>query len=151
MLSLDQKIHNESSKGTNYRFKSFGEHSFPIFSYKDITSNKHILFEIYPTDLVDIALTERKQTEDRATYRISEFIRNNHYKIKNFYTKQTLSGRDICNTPALIAQLAPIDIFKIAYSTGFQEGRELSKQLTEPKIYHPQATMHKLHLVHNDH
>ncbi|MBA2652248.1 MAG: hypothetical protein H0U73_08280 [Tatlockia sp.] len=149
-LSLDNKIYNEQKRSIDYRFKTFGEPTFPVFSYQDITSYKQILFSINPHDLVDIAHTEREQSERKKMYHISECIRNNNYRIKNFYSEKVLSGKEICNTPTLIDQLHSLDIYKIAYNTGFLDGRKLSQQLvSEPEGIIEGKQNGKLKLVHN--
>lgn len=147
-LSLENKIFNDQKRATDYRFKTFGEHAFPIFSYKDIISHKQILFGIYPLDLIEIAIIEKKQSDLKNIFFISECIRNNNYRIKNYFSEKVLSGREICNTPILLEQINSLDVYKIAYNTGFLEGRKFSQQLIEPdkKI---ENTVKKLQLVHN--
>ncbi len=121
-----------------------------MFSYQDITSHKQILFSIHPHDLVNIALTEKEQSELKNIYHVSECIRNNNYKIKNFHSEKVLSGREICNTPALIEQLHPLEVYKIAYNTGFLDGRKLSQQLiSEPEYISESKQNVKLTLICN--
>lgn len=150
-LSLDDKTYNEQNRTIEYRFKTFGEHTFPVFSHKDIMSKKQILFSIHPLDLIDITLIEKEQFEHKNSYRIAECLRKNSYKIKNSYSEKILTGKEICETPDLLEQINSLDVYKIAYNTGFLDGRRLSQQLIselESKLVEP-IKINKLQLVHS--
>ena len=50
-LSLDSQFYSLSQKSTVYRFKVYGEHTFPKFTFHDIKNDKDILYDIHPADL----------------------------------------------------------------------------------------------------
>lgn len=129
-LSLDEKLYDENRKSNGYRFKIFGEHSFPVFTYMDIFKNNNIMYSINPYQLIEIALDEHQNDKKKHQYKISEYLRGNRYKISNFYNEKILSGEEICESPSLLEKIDQKDIYKIAYHTGFVEGRRFSKQLS---------------------
>ncbi len=56
LLSLDSHFFNLSKKSIVYRFKVFGEHTFPKFTFNDIKNDKSLLYDIHPVDLMKILL-----------------------------------------------------------------------------------------------
>lgn len=148
-LSLDSKNFNQKTKNIDYRFKTFGEHSFPVFSYEKIIENKNILYSINPFDLINIAVEEYKQVVANEQYQIAAFIRGYKYKLINSYSEITLTGSEICNNPNLLEKISQVNICKIAFETGFFEGRNLSKQLLLEKETISKQNIHPLRLVKN--
>lgn len=129
LLSIDNRLYNIDTKLNDYRFKSFGEHNFPVFNYSDIIKNKHILYSINPSELVDIAIDNHINEEKRSMFAISEHLRGNKYRLCNDYFNKVLSGEEICASPALLEKISQLNVYKIAYNTGFIDGRNFSKQL----------------------
>lgn len=123
-LSLDSPDYNLSKKATVYRFKIFGEHTFPKFTYEEIKKNKHIMYDINPVDLMDIAVDNYKLLQQRSMLRISEILRDNNYKLSNEEYKEIFSGDEICDNVLLIEKIKNIDLYKIAYNTGFNHGEK---------------------------
>jgi putative cell wall-binding protein len=148
LLSIDDKIFNEKTKLNDYRFKSFGEHNFPVFNYNDIIKNKHILYSINPSELVCIAIDNHINEEKRSMFAISEYLRGNKYRLCNEYFNKVLSGEEICSSPALLEKISQLNVYKIAYNTGFIDGRVFSKQLvTDLESGREKPTITKLTIV----
>lgn len=129
-LSLDHDYFDIKEKDRKYRFKSFGDHSFPEFTFKQIKFNESILFTVNPHDLIKIAEKNSVQENLKSLLKIEELLRNNKYKLSNTYGSNIFSGDEICDNPLLADQIEKMDLFKIAYNTGFERGRKLSKFLT---------------------
>ena len=129
LLSLDEKLYNNHSKTNDYRFKSFGEHNFPVFNYNDIIKNKNICYSINPYELIEISIDNHINEEKKKQFNITEFLRGNKYRLHNSYLNQVLSGEEICESPALLEKISQLDVYKIAYNTGFIAGRIFSKKL----------------------
>ncbi|MGC1183160.1 hypothetical protein [Legionella sp.] len=126
-LSFDDDYFDLKEKERKYRFKSFGDHSFPEFTFKEIKYNTSVLFTINPHDLIKVSEKNYIQEHLKHQLKIDEFLRNNLYKLSNEYGSNTFSGDEICDNPLLIDQIVKSDLFKIAYNTGFERGRKLSK------------------------
>ncbi|WP_028389169.1 hypothetical protein [Legionella fairfieldensis] len=126
-LSLDDYYYDIKEKKIKYRFKSFGDHSFPVFTFKEIKYNSSILFSINPYDLIKIAENNHMQQQLKNQLKIDEFLRNNLYKLSNEEDSNTFSGDEICDNPLLSDKIIKSDLFKIAYNTGFERGRKISK------------------------
>ena len=88
LLSLDSKFYSLSQKEIVYRFKVFGEHSFPKFTFNDIKKHKDILYDIHPIDLIKITTENYALSQRKETFRITEFLRNNKYKLSNSMLKK---------------------------------------------------------------
>lgn len=126
-LSLDHDYFDINEKDRKYRFKLFGDHSFPEFTFKQIKFNENILFTINPSDLINISEKNYIQESSKHLLRIDEFLRNNTYKMSNSDGSNIFTGDEICDNPLLAEQIVKNDLFKIAYNTGFERGRKLSK------------------------
>lgn len=126
-LSFDDDYYDIKEKNRKYRFKSFGDYSFPEFTFKEIKCNSSLLFSINPYDLIKIAEKNYIQKYLKTQLKIDEFLRNNLYKLSNEHGSNTFSGDEICNNPLLVDQIVKSDLFKIAYNTGFERGRKISK------------------------
>lgn len=122
-------MYDEKKKSNDYRFKAFGEPTFPVFTYQDILNNKNIAYSINPYELMDISVIEHINEEKKQRYRITEFLRENKYKLSNYNSEKILSGKDICDSPSLLEEISPLDVYKIAYHTGFIDGRRFSQKL----------------------
>lgn len=129
-LSLDHDYFDIKERDIKYRFKSFGDHSFPEFTFKQIKFNENILFTVNPHDLIKIAEKNSIQESLNALLKIEELLRNNKYKLSNTYGSNIFTGDEICDNPLLADQIGKMDLFRIAYNTGFERGRKLSKFLT---------------------
>jgi hypothetical protein len=83
LLSLDSQFYNLSQKAVVYRFKVFGEHTFPKFTFDDIKNDKDILYDIHPADLMKITIEDYVISQKKNTLNISEILRDNKYKLSN--------------------------------------------------------------------
>ena len=133
-LSYDNKYFNVKDKNIKYRFKSFGDHSFPEFSFKEIKYNEDVLFAVNPYDLIKITEINSNYEYLKNQLKIDEILRNNLYKLSNEIDSNIFSGDEICENPLLIDQIVKSDLFKIAYNTGFNRGRKLSKIITPEDV-----------------
>jgi hypothetical protein len=129
-LALDSNKYDIKSKSFNYLFKSYGDHTFITFTYQDIKNNKQILFSINPQDLITISINEHINTQKTTMLRISEILRDNKYLISDDDSHQIFDGEEICDNVLLLERINNLDLYKIAYSTGFKLGRSLTKSLT---------------------
>lgn len=130
-LSYDDDYFDINGKDIKYRFKSFGDHYFPEFTFKEIKYNSSILFTINPHDLIKISIKNYVQEYTKTHLKIVEILRNNLYKLSNEQGSNMFSGDEICDNPILAEQIVKNDLFKIAYNTGFERGRNLSKLLNK--------------------
>jgi hypothetical protein len=128
-LALDSNIYDKKTKKFYYRFKIYGSHGFLKFNFHEINKNKNIVFDINPYDLMKIALNELKFSEKSELFEIAEVIRDNKYKISNLESEQVIFGEDLCGNSPLIEKIKNMDIYKIAYNTGFNNGRKFSKSI----------------------
>ena len=148
ILSLDEKLYNEHSKSNDYRFKSIGEHNFPVFNYNDILKNKNILYSINPHELIGIAIDNHINEEKNSQFNVTECLRGNKFRLKNSYFNKILSGEEICQSPALLEKINQLNVYKIAYNTGFINGRNISKQLLADLVkHHEKPKIAKLQVV----
>lgn len=129
-LSLDSHFYSLDKKSTIYRFKVFGEHTFPKFTFEDIKNNTRIMYDINPVDLMNIAIDDYIAYQKKSMLKISEILRDNRYKLSDNITEEIFSGDEICDNILLIEKIKNIDLYKIAYNTGFNHGRQLGKELT---------------------
>lgn len=131
LLSLDSQFYSATHEQMVYRFKVFGEHTFPKFTFDDIKNGRDILFDIHPADLMKITIQHHIDTQRKSLLIISEILRDNRYKLKNEDSNEILSGDQICGNLALIEKINPLDLYKIVYNTAFIHGRQLSKNISD--------------------
>ena len=134
LLSLDSHFYNLSKKSIVYRFKVFGEHIFPKFTFDDIKSDKRLLYDIHPIDLMKITIDDYIASQKKMMFSISEILRDNRYKLSDYYTEEILSGDEVCDNILLIEKIRNIDLYKIAYNTGFNHGRLLAREISRKAI-----------------
>lgn len=134
LLSLDSQFYNLSQKAVVYRFKVFGEHTFPKFTFDDIKKDKDILYDIHPADLIKITIEDYVVSQKKNTLIISEILRDNKYKLSSNHTEEILSGDEICDNILLIEKIKNIDLYKIAYNTGFNHGRQLARKINRTSV-----------------
>lgn len=128
-LSLDCHEFVIKHKKNVYKFKVFNEFNVLALMYEEILENKHYLYEINPFDLIKIASLERDKYLENSQLDVVEFLRNNTFKIRDGKTEGIFKGHEICNNPLLMERMKKTDIHKIAYMTGFSNGRELFKDM----------------------
>ena len=131
LLSLDSQFYSLQKKAIVYRFKVFGEHTFPKFTFDDIRNDKQILCDIHPSDLLKISTEEYIASQKESMLNVSEILRDNKYKLSDNDSEQVFSGDEICDNILLIEKIKNIDLYKIAYNTGFNHGRQLAREITE--------------------
>ena len=131
LLSLDSQFYSLSQKAVIYRFKVFGEHTFPKFTFDDIKKDKDILYDIHPADLMKITIEDYVISQKKGTLSIAEILRDNRYKLSNSNTNEILSGDEISDNILLIEKIKNIDLYKIAYNTGFNHGRQLAREISK--------------------
>lgn len=131
LLSLDSHFFNLSKKSIVYRFKVFGEHTFPKFTFEDIKNDKNILYDIHPLDLIKISIEDYITSQKKNMLTISEILRDNKYKLSDSNAEEVLSGDEICDNILLIEKIKNIDLYKIAYNTGFNHGRQLAREINK--------------------
>jgi hypothetical protein len=56
-------------------------------------------------------------------------LRNNTYKISDGKSESIFSGEEFCENTVLIEKTNKIDLYKIAYATGFKKGRKTENEL----------------------
>jgi hypothetical protein len=130
-LSLDSHFYSLSKKDIVYRFKVFGEHTFPKFTFDDIKNDKNLLYDIHPTDLMKITIDDYVTLQKKSMLSISEILRDNRYRLSDSNTDEILSGDEICDNILLIEKIKNIDLYKIAYNTGFNHGRQLAREISK--------------------
>lgn len=145
-LSLDDDYFDIKKKEIKYRFKAFGDHGFPEFTFNHIKYNQDVLFAIHPSDLIKISEKNYIQKHLKYQLKIDEFLRNNKYRLRNDYGANIFSGEEICDNPLLADQIVKSDLYKIAYNTGFERGRRLSKLATH-KHNEQKENVIKLHCI----
>ena len=151
LLSLDEKLYNDQKKSNEYRFKAFGEHNFPVFNYNDILKNKNILYSINPHGLIEIVIDNHINEEKKSQFKVIEHLRGNKYRLKSSYLDKVLEGIEICASPALLEKINPLNVYQIAYNTGFIDGRAVSKELmTNMESHHEPRKITKLKIVSNN-
>lgn len=132
LLSLDSYFYSLSEKKIVYRFKVFGEHTFPKFTFENIKNDKSLLYDIHPVDLMKITIDDYVVTQKKSMLNISEMLRDNRYKLSDGTAiEEILSGDEICDNILLIEKIRNIDLYKIAYNTGFNHGRQLAREISE--------------------
>lgn len=130
-LSLDHDFYDFESKEIIYFFKVFGDHSFVQFTFDDIKNDMNILQNIAPFDLIKIVEQETIHRQKRNLIKIKEHLRNNQYKIIDNLITTVLSGDEICENVILMNRMEHMDLYKIAYNTGFIRGRSFAKTLSK--------------------
>lgn len=130
-LSLDSQFYSLSQKSIVYRFKVFGEHTFAKFTFNDIKNDKRILYDIHPIDLMKITIDEHVDFQKKSLLSIAEILRDNKYKLSGDNSEEILSGDEICDSILLIEKIKNIDLYKIAYNTGFNHGRQLAREINK--------------------
>ena len=149
-LSFDNDYFSVKEKEQKYRFKSFGDHAFPEFTFKEIKYTPNILYSINPYDLIKITEKNYLQEYLENQLKIDEYLRGNLYKLSNKEGTNVFSGDEICDNPLLMEQLFKNDLFKIAYNTGFERGRKLFKLINqEDNIATKEKNIIELKCVHN--
>lgn len=128
-LSLDSYSYNINLGVILYRFKVYGDPTFVKFTYSDIQSNTNILYDINPLDLIKIIKEEYILSEKKLSLNIIEIRRDNKYKISGEFETKVLSGDEICENILIMKRINHLDLYKIAYSTGFKHGRQLGKEI----------------------
>ena len=79
---------------------------------------------------------------------LTELLRNNTYKIKDDTLEAVLTGNEICNNPLLIERMKKMDIHRVSYATGLNDGRALAKEFELLKTGEPKVIEQpKLYLV----
>lgn len=131
LLSLDSHFFNLTKKSIVYRFKVFGEHTFPKFTFDDIKNDKSLLYDIHPVDLMKITIDDYVASQKKSMLSISEILRDNRYKLSDSNAEEILSGDEICDNILLIEKIKNIDLYKIAYNTGFNHGRQLAREISK--------------------
>jgi hypothetical protein len=105
LLSLDSQFFSLPKKTRGYRFKVFGEHTFPKLTFDDIKNDKRILCDIHPSDLLKIATEEYIISQKESMLRVSEILRDNKYKLSDSDSEQIFSGDEICDNILLIEKI----------------------------------------------
>lgn len=128
-LSLDSNTYDLNSKQFKYIFKAYGEHSFVTITFNEIKNNDQLLYNIHPKDLITISINENIYNQKKSMLRISEILRDNKFLITDNDSYQIFDGDEICDNALLIERINNIDLYKIAYNTGFCRGRSLTKMV----------------------
>lgn len=126
-LALDHSEYEMTLKRNVYCFKSFGDHSFLKLTFEQIKSDSDLLYAINPHDLMRIFSDETLLEQKSNQFRVSEILRDNKFILTSGENRQTFSGEEICDNVLLIEKINNIDLYKIAYNTGFNQGRQVSK------------------------
>ena len=87
------------------------------------------MYDIHPADLMKITIEDYVISQKKNTLNIAEILRDNKYKLLNSYAEEILSGDEICDNILLIEKIKNIDLYKIAYNTGFNHGRQLAREI----------------------
>ncbi|MBV9576359.1 MAG: hypothetical protein JO149_07020 [Gammaproteobacteria bacterium] len=130
-LSLDSHFYNLSTKEIVYRFKVFGEHTFPKFTFQDIKNNKRLMYDINPIDLMKITIDDYIDSQRKSMLKITEILRDNKYRLSDSNSNEIFSGEEICDNVLLMEKIKNIDLYKIVYSTAFKHGRQFSKEIIQ--------------------
>ncbi len=131
-LTLDTYGLDLSKKKIIYKLKLFSEFAPIDLSYDEILKNEQYLYSLNPHDLVKIASIEKDINSNQTA--LTELLRHNTFKIKDEAWEAILTGDEICRNPLLIERMRKMDIYRVSYSTGFNHGRDLSKELEHSKI-----------------
>ena len=132
-LALDSYEYNKKTCKFYYRFKIYGFHGFLKLTFYEIKESKNIMFSVNPYDLLWIIDNETKQSETLREFKITETLRNNTYKLSSNEDKFVISGNDLFNNLSLIEKMNSLDVYKIAYNTGFLHGRRFTKKIFQSK------------------
>ncbi len=126
-LSLDHSEYDMQLKKIVHCFKSYGDHTFLKLTFDQIKLNSDLLCSINPQDLLRIFADEFALEQKSSKLYIAEMLRNNNFILTDKKSYQHFSGEEICDNALLIERINNIDLYKIAFSTGFNQGRSLSK------------------------
>lgn len=132
-LALDSHECNKKNCRFYYRFKIYGFHGFLKLTFHEIKESKNIIFSINPYDLLWIIDNETKQSESLRKFKITETLRNDTYKLSSIEDEFFISGNDLFNNLSLIEKMNSLDVYKIAYNTGFLHGRRFTKKIFQSK------------------
>ncbi len=132
-LALDHDVYDINLKRNIYCFKSFGDHSFLKLTFDQIKYNNDLLYTINPRDLMKICLEEVLLEQRLTKLRVSEMLRDNKFVLTDKSSHQIFSGEEICDNALLMERINNIDLYKIAFNTGFNQGRSLSKIANKKK------------------
>ncbi len=132
-LALDSEFFDIKNKNNIYRFKVYNNHVYLKFSYEEIMHNKNIVFDVNPFDLIKIAQLEERIKIIKEKIHIKEMLRHNLYLLTDGENNNVFTGEEICNNPLLIEKIKSIDVYKIAFHTGFQQGRQLHNEISSQK------------------
>lgn len=125
---LDEIRYQKSTKSYLYVFKIYGSPSFAKLTFDEIKENQKLRWHLHPDDLVKIYLHEERLEAEKNKYRIKETLQKNRYTIFSQEKSVVLSGDEFCHDPAVIEQTSSLDVHKISYQTGFQDGRAFAKE-----------------------
>jgi hypothetical protein len=131
LLSLDSHFYSLSKKSIVYRFKVFGEHTFAKFTFNDIKNEKSLLYDIHPIDLMRITIDDYVTSQKKSMFSISEILRDNKYRLSDSNATEILSGDEICDNILLIEKIKNLDLYRIAYNTGFNHGKQLAREISK--------------------
>ena len=136
-LTLDTYDFDLVKKKMIYSLKVFNEFTPIDLSYDQIQKDEHYLYSINPHDLIKINSIEKDINNSQIL--LTELLRNNTYKIKDDTLEAVLTGNEICNNPLLIERMKKMDIHRVSYATGLNDGRALAKEFellkaSEPKV-----------------
>lgn len=114
-----------------YIFKFYGSHECIELNYEQIINNDCFLTLIHPKKLIFMEKENYSfQLANKKLFIYSE-IGNNENEIKNRYNKHTYTGDYILKNIDYFPDLDIKDATLIAYNTGLNEGRSLSKKINE--------------------
>lgn len=130
-LSLDSYYYCLSKNTTIYRFKIYGEHTFPKFTFDNIKSNNNLLYDINPMDLMKITINDYIASQRKTRFTVLEMLRDNKYKLSNNNVEEIVSGDEVYHNILLIEKIKNIDLYKIAYNTGLHHGRQIAKEISQ--------------------
>jgi len=132
-LSLDHFEHDITQKKNVYFFKSYGDHSFLKLTFQQIKTNDSLMYVINPHDLTKICFDEFLLEQKYNEFRVSEILRNNQFVLADQRNYQIFSGEEICENVLLMEKINKIDLYKIAFNTGFSHGRKIGKMAEEKR------------------
>lgn len=126
LILIDKKIIDNDCV---YIFNLHGSHEFFELTYSDIVNNECFLTLIHPKNLLLIEKENSKLKIQNKKLSIYSEKGRNEYEIKNKYNKFTYSGDYIIKNIDHFFDLDIKDAVLIAYNTGLDNGRNISKKL----------------------
>jgi hypothetical protein len=133
-----------------YRFKVFGEHTFIKLSFDDIKNDRNLLYNIHPNDLIQITIDNYINRQQKSTLKIAEILRDNKYKIFDSEIEEIISGDDICDNIAILNKMNNIDLYKVAYNTGFIHGKSVARKIIKNSNYDTKNKVISLQVIHGN-